>query len=344
MKDLVSVIVPVYNVEKYIHRCITSIINQSYSELEIILVDDGSSDSSGLICDEYALKDKRIKVIHKKNGGLGYARNSGLDCATGKYVTFIDSDDYVEQDMIEKLYKDLIGVEADTCIGGFQRVYHNGTFVYENPLSGRVFEKEEILIKVLSKMFGQLVNSSSLEMSVWKVLFSNELIQKYNIRFPSEREFISEDIIFDTEYYAKANRVVMSSDVGYYYCDNEDSLTTKYNPNRFDLQVKLYLELIERVKRLKIYEVSIDRLNATLIAVARYSIKLEQKFSFRNGLIQSKRNIKEICQNSVLKNALLCFKPKNVNFQSRVVNWLIKNNCINLLFWVMFIKNNWLKK
>lgn len=344
MKDLVSVIVPVYNVEKYIYRCITSIINQSYSELEIILVDDGSSDSSGLICDEYALKDKRIKVIHKKNGGLGYARNSGLDCATGKYVTFIDSDDYVEQDMIEKLYKDLIGVEADTCIGGFQRVYHNGTFVYENPLSGRVFEKEEILIKVLSKMFGQLVNSSSLEMSVWKVLFSNELIQKYNIRFPSEREFISEDIIFDTEYYAKANRVVMSSDVGYYYCDNEDSLTTKYNPNRFDLQVKLYLELIERVKRLKIYEVSIDRLNATLIAVARYSIKLEQKFSFRNGLIQSKRNIKEICQNSVLKNALLCFKPKNVNFQSRVVNWLIKNNCINLLFWVMFIKNNWLKK
>ncbi|WP_205401361.1 glycosyltransferase family 2 protein [Streptococcus lutetiensis] len=344
MKDLVSVIVPVYNVEKYIHRCITSIINQSYSELEIILVDDGSSDSSGLICDEYALKDKRIKVIHKKNGGLGYARNSGLDCATGKYVTFIDSDDYVEQDMIEKLYKDLIGVEADTCIGGFQRVYHNGTFVYENPLSGRVFEKEEILIKVLSKMFGQLVNSSSLEMSVWKVLFSNELIQKYNIRFPSEREFISEDIIFDTEYYAKANRVVMSSDVGYYYCDNEDSLTTKYNPNRFDLQVKLYLELIERVKRLKIYEVSIDRLNATLIAVARYSIKLEQKFSFRNGLIQSKRNIKEICQNSVLKNALISFKSKNVNFQSRVVNWLIKNNCINFLFGIMFIKNNLLKK
>lgn len=223
--------------------------------------------------------------------------------------------------------------------------YSNSGTTLENLFySGRVFEKEEILIKVLSKMFGQLVNSSSLEMSVWKVLFSNELIQKYNIRFPSEREFISEDIIFDTEYYAKANRVVMSSDVGYYYCDNEDSLTTKYNPNRFDLQVKLYLELIERVKRLKIYEVSIDRLNATLIAVARYSIKLEQKFSFRNGLIQSKRNIKEICQNSVLKNALISFKSKNVNFQSRVVNCLIKNNCINFLFGIMFIKNNLLKK
>lgn len=343
-KDLISVIVPVYNVEKYIYRCIDSISNQSYSNIEIILVDDGSSDSSGLICDEYALNDKRIKVIHKENGGLGYARNSGLDCATGKYVTFIDSDDYVEQDMIENLYNDLTIAKADTCIGGYQRVFHNKTIVYKNSLSGEVFENDSILSEVLSKMFGQLVNSSSLEMSVWKVLFSNELIQKYDIRFPSEREFISEDIIFDTVYYSKASRVAMSSDVGYYYCDNEDSLTTRYNPNRFYLQVKLYIELIDRVKKLGIYDTSIDRLNATLIAIARYSIKLEQKFSFRNGLSESKRNIKKICQNSVLKNALLCFKPKNVNFQSRVVNWLIKNNCINLLFWVMFIKNNWLKK
>ncbi|WP_270310107.1 glycosyltransferase family 2 protein [Streptococcus infantarius] len=343
-QDLVSIIVPVYNVEKYLKRCLDSIINQTYSSIEIILIDDGSTDSSGDICESYARLDSRITVIHKKNAGLGMARNTALDIAKGKYVIFVDSDDYIAPNMLENLYTTLVEAKADTCIGGYQRVYSDKIEIFENPIKGKIFDKSNILSDVLSKMFGRLNNNDSLEMSVWKVLFSNELIQTYDIRFPSEREFISEDIIFDTEYYAKANRVVMSSDVGYYYCDNEDSLTTKYNPNRFDLQVKLYLELIERVKRLKIYEVSIDRLNATLIAVARYSIKLEQKFSFRNGLIQSKRNIKEICQNSVLKNALLCFKPKNVNFQSRVVNWLIKNNCINLLFWVMFIKNNWLKK
>ena len=148
MKDLVSVIVPVYNVEKYIHRCITSIINQSYSELEIILVDDGSSDSSGLICDEYALKDKRIKVIHKKNGGLGYARNSGLDCATGKYVTFIDGDDYIGLTHIEKMLTLITETNSDTCMAGHTKVYSNREEKHLNVCSGKIYKgnaKEQIL-------------------------------------------------------------------------------------------------------------------------------------------------------------------------------------------------------
>ena len=99
----VSIIVPIYNVEKYLHRCVDSIINQSHKDLEIILVDDESPDKCPEMCDEYAKQDSRVKVIHKKNGGLGYARNSGLEIATGEYVAFIDSDDYVEPDMVEKL-------------------------------------------------------------------------------------------------------------------------------------------------------------------------------------------------------------------------------------------------
>ena len=100
----VSVIVPVYNVEKYLDRCLDSIINQTLNEIEIILVDDGSTDSSGEKCDEYKKKDLRIKVIHKKNKGLGYARNSGLEVATGKYIAFVDSDDYIDRRMFESLY------------------------------------------------------------------------------------------------------------------------------------------------------------------------------------------------------------------------------------------------
>lgn len=338
-QDLVSIIVPVYNVEKYLERCLDSIINQTYSSIEIILIDDGSTDSSGDICESYARLDSRITVIHKKNAGLGMARNTALDVAKGKYVIFVDSDDYIAPNMLENLYNTLIEAKADTCIGGYQRVYSDKIEIFENPIKGKVFDKSNILSDVLSKMFGRLNNNDSLEMSVWKVLFSNELIQTYNIRFPSEREFISEDIIFDTVYYAKANRVVMSSDVGYYYCDNDDSLTTRYNPNRFNLQVKLYLELVNRVEKLGIYDISIDRLNANLIAIARYSIKLEQKFSYQNGLSQSKRNIKSICQNSILKEALINFDPKTINTQSRLVNWLIKKEAINMLFFIMFIKN-----
>ena len=102
---LISIIVPIYNVELYLEKCIESIINQTYKNLEIILVDDGSTDSCGKICDEYAKKDNRIKVIHKINGGLSDARNKGMEIAKGKYIGFVDGDDYVASDMYETLYK-----------------------------------------------------------------------------------------------------------------------------------------------------------------------------------------------------------------------------------------------
>ena len=115
MADLISIIVPVYNVEKYLNRCIDSIVSQTYRTLEIILVDDGSADNSGSICDKYAGKDVRIKVVHKNNGGLGFARNSGLDIATGKYVTFIDGDDYIGKTHIEEMYALIQNTKTDVC-------------------------------------------------------------------------------------------------------------------------------------------------------------------------------------------------------------------------------------
>lgn len=111
----ISVIIPVYNVEKFLRRCLKSVINQTMSDLEIILVDDGSNDNSGEICDEYAKNDDRIIVIHKENGGLRSARNKGLDIATGEWITFVDSDDYIDTDMYEMLYSNAIEKEVDIC-------------------------------------------------------------------------------------------------------------------------------------------------------------------------------------------------------------------------------------
>ena len=112
-KRLISIIIPVYNVEEYIEQCIQSVINQTYKKLEIILIDDGSLDKSGKICDAYADRDKRIIVIHKENGGLSDARNKGIDIASGEYITFVDSDDYVEDSFIEDLYTTLINNNAE---------------------------------------------------------------------------------------------------------------------------------------------------------------------------------------------------------------------------------------
>ena len=117
-EDLISIIVPVYNVEKYLHRCVSSILQQTYSKFEVILVDDGSKDASGRICDVFASKDERVRVIHKENGGLSSARNAGLDIANGKYIGFVDSDDYIENDMYEIMYNALIKNNVDiACVG-----------------------------------------------------------------------------------------------------------------------------------------------------------------------------------------------------------------------------------
>ena len=123
MEDLITVIVPVYKVEKYIRKCIESIINQTYKNIEIILVDDGSPDDCGKICDEYAKKDNRIKAIHKENGGLSDARNKALDLTNGKYVIFVDSDDYIEKNAIEYLYQLMQKYNTDIAIGLVNPIY-----------------------------------------------------------------------------------------------------------------------------------------------------------------------------------------------------------------------------
>lgn len=332
--EKISVIVPVYNVEQYLTRCIRTIINQTYSNLEIILIDDGSTDNSGKICDSF--KDKRIKVIHKKNGGLGRARNTGIKNATGKYFMFVDSDDYLDFTIIENLYVQLISQKADTCIGGFKRVFTNKVTSIKNPYADQTFYNNEILTNVLVKMFGKnSIKDDHIEMSVWKVLFNAKIIKENNILFPSEKKFISEDIIFDTEYFSKARTVTMSSDVGYNYCKNDDSLTTRYNSRRFELQKNLMCELLNRARALNIFEESNQRILNTFLSNVRYCIKLDQKFlSYK----QAKRNISRICDDELVRMSLKSYKV-NEGIKSNLINWLIDKRQVKLLIIIMQIKN-----
>ena len=125
----VSIIVPVYNVEKYLNRCIQSLLNQTLKDIEIIMVDDGSPDRCPQMCDNYAKKDNRIKVIHKQNAGLGYARNSGLEIATGEYIAFVDSDDFVNSQMYETLYNNAVSTKADVVYSGFRKEFNKNRFL-----------------------------------------------------------------------------------------------------------------------------------------------------------------------------------------------------------------------
>lgn len=342
MNNLVSIIIPIYNVEDYIDRCLNSIINQSYKNIEIILVDDGSKDNCPKICDEYKKKYNNIKVVHKNNAGLGMARNSGLDVAVGQYVMFIDGDDFISTDYVEKLVSAIIETKSDVVLCGHNRVFKNGTMeIHEHIYSGKTFENQEIINFIIPKLCGKKPdNTDNIEMSVCMGIFNNKIIKDNKIKFVSEREYISEDFVFDLDLYSKVKRVSFINLVGYYYCDNEGSLTTKYRPDRFERQVCLSKFVESKLKTLGIYSLCEQRLYNTLISIARYAIKLEQKFSKKNGLKKSIKNIKKICSNDYLKEAFSKYDTTGIAKKNAIVNFFIRHKKVYILWVIMFIKNS----
>lgn len=230
MKQKISIIVPIYNVENYLCKCVDSLINQSYKNLEIILVDDESPDNCGQICDEYKLKDDRIIVIHQKNKGLSGARNSGLEIATGDYISFVDSDDWVGKEMYEVMLNlllkhDLDIVECGINETGFETEYNNPDLrmVFENPI--------EALQRIIK-------NS---DFSVWRRLYRKEIIK--DARFVLNRT--SEDVYFVVENIPKIKKMGYFGYPFYNYRPNPTSITkSPYNFKRFDdsISASFYLE------------------------------------------------------------------------------------------------------
>ena len=222
---LISVIVPVYNVEKYLDKCIKSIINQTYRRLEILLVDDGSTDTSGEICDVYALKDSRIRVIHKENGGLSDARNIAIDIMTGEYVVYIDSDDYIESGYISYLYGLIIENCADISICNFKYINEAGKLINKPENTGQIskYSAKEALFLMLD---GRVINTSA-SMKLYKsTLFED-------VRYPKGKLY--EDIATTYKTFLKAQTIVYGDKALYIYLCRYGSITKqKFTKKRLD--------------------------------------------------------------------------------------------------------------
>lgn len=328
----ISVIVPVYKVQKYLARCMDSLINQTLKDIEIILVDDGSPDQCPQLCDEYAEKYNNIIVIHQSNAGLGMARNSGLNIAKGQYIAFVDSDDYLDKSALENLYKVAERNSADTVLGTYYRVNSVGEKTKgQAPIKNKIFEgKENIKENVLANMLGspkEYYDDIYLMMAVWMGIYSNKIIQENGIRFCSEREFISEDIIFDMDYYPLTNKVVITDVPYYYYCENGASLTLSYNKERFQKNKILFRE-IER--KCKILELDItERLDRSFIGRVRQCIYSEVRY---NRFLKARNNIKKICSDKDFKIILNRYDMKYLSLKQKIFTFLMKKNCICLIY------------
>lgn len=216
--DLISIVVPVYNVEKYLTRCIESICKQSYKFIEIILVDDGSSDSSGELCDKYKKQDNRITVIHKSNGGLSDARNAGIDVAKGEYISFIDSDDYIDPYMIEKLYESIKRTDSDISICNFKYVNEDGIEINNK---GKYFNENKVIFGSENIEKNLIFNNSVHWVVAWNKLYRRRIFDdlRYKTGIIHEDEFIVHYI------YGKAKKVVCITDELYFYVQRNNSIT-----------------------------------------------------------------------------------------------------------------------
>ncbi len=233
MNELISVVIPVYNVENYLRRCIKSVLRQSYDKIEIILVDDGSTDNSGKICDEFEKIDSRIKVYHKTNGGLSDARNYGLKYVEGSWITFIDSDDYIDKKYIEKLYSIAVNNNAEISICDPVHVFGESQAEFEDSKMVRIYDR----IEAIKTMWYQ----TSFLPSAWAKLYHKSVFG--NICFTEGVIFEDIDIMHEVLY--KANRIAYTKGKYYAYIHRENSITTKKFAKR-DLYI---LEVCNKIRK-----------------------------------------------------------------------------------------------
>lgn len=338
---LVSIVIPIYNVEKYLNECIQSVVNQTYENLEIILVDDGSPDNCPSICDEWAQKDSRIKVIHKKNGGLGYARNTGIDNATGDFIYFMDSDDFIDSKLVERCVDVLINDKSDIVLFGFSSVDVNGVKISDcipSP-SKNLFVNEEVR-KIFLKHFliGNRYKKENwnLFISACMCMFSLDIIKKNNFRFVSEREIISEDIFFLLGFYSYVKKVSIINSSFYNYRKNMQSLSNTFKKDRLEKNNIFYLKSLElcnelnydeEISRLCVYPYLRNHISALKMIV---SSNLDKKQKFKE--------FKKAVLDDTLQESLKRIELKHENIKKKILFFFIKHKFVWLSYMLFKLK------
>lgn len=330
-----SLILPVYNVEKYVKRCVNSLLRQEYTDYEIILVDDGSTDSSGSICDKLADKNNNIFAYHKENGGLSDARNYGMDRAKGNYILFIDSDDWVDEKLLISLHNHLNKSNVDILKFGFQKMqegnYKNTFFSYFNI---GVYDRRQIEETILPYTIGPkrlFCYEQNACKSVWSHVYSLNFLRENNIRFVSEREILNEDYLFNLHTLLYAKSLEVTHYILYYYDYREASLSKRYITNEFERKLKLHREyklLLERNGLFERYETPYY----SECVDGFYACISNECCCWNETSKYAVQNIKKILNCKECEISLLKCKRSNMNLKGKVIYWLMRLKFAYLMY------------
>lgn len=341
IKGLVSVVVPVYNVEQYLDRCVKSIVSQTYSNLEILLIDDGSPDNCPHKCDEWANRDSRIRVVHKINAGLGMARNTGIDHSNGEYICFIDSDDYIAPHTIEKAFHLAKANNADVVSYGYCTVDKDGKIVREfKPSTDKnVYSGEDVLEYILPNMLApncSAKNATNLWMSMCGGLYSSACIENANWRMVSERQIISEDTYSLLKLYGSVDRVVVYSECCYFYCENESSLTHVFKKDRFSRIKIFYDECVNAAIELAYSEKIMNYLAYPYLSNTIAALKMIVQSDLSSN--EKREEFSKIVNDAHLQKVLKKYDMSEDSFNRKLLFRLLKNKMVGVCYELIKIK------
>ncbi|MCI9501030.1 MAG: glycosyltransferase family 2 protein [Hungatella sp.] len=273
---LLSVIIPFYNVENYIEKSVKSIIDQSYKNIQIVLIDDGSTDKSGMFADRIALEDRRVLVFHQENRGVSAARNMGMKNANGDYITFVDADDYLEKEAFSVLIHELIKNKCDGAIYPFSMDYHNKSIIDALPWPDKtILTKKEILEVLIPSMIAVKRNKKTINGSVSRTIFRRKAIEGF---WFDERIHMQEDLIFCIQTYAHMENLEIVNEVVYHYVKHGKTTTERYRKNYLCETINLEKEIIKVLQENGLHRILLKRYWARRIAV--YSLCLSNLFRF----------------------------------------------------------------
>lgn len=328
---MISIVVPCYNCEKTFERCINSIRNQTYHEIEIILIDDGSTDSTGQLCEDMVRADGRVKVIHQKNGGLMNAWKNGVRGASGEYIAFCDSDDYIDADLAEKMTDKINACHADIILYGMKVEYANGAIeIEDNRLGEGIYSEGEIEELILPDYFdnGQMQSSLILASRDTKI-FKRALLMKA-IDYLSDEISLGEDDATTFAAVLSAESIYcMNGYYPYHYMRNDESMIGRYDPKMFDKFLMLRKQLIEIAKRYRYPYM--EQIEKAFVSNVLLCMKKEISRNRRCGYRKVKQNLVRMRNNSVFTDAISNLSFDKYELKSRVfANLVIKRRYLAL--------------
>ena len=325
MRPFISVIIPVYNVEDYIERCIDSFLAQAYDNYELLLVDDGSTDKSGIICDQYANEYLNIRALHKENSGLGGARNYGIIHATGEYITFIDSDDWVDSNYFEVLYNTLISTKPDMFKFGYRKINEGKVFKIVYPYYNEgVYDRDEIEYEILPGAIGPISlfdYSKTPLLSACVCVYASGFIKEHALVFENERVVLNEDNLFNIAALLKAKRVVISHQILYNYDFREGSLSKRY----LDKMVERKEVLLKHYRYLLFENGVFEKYSESFYSQSvdsYYACIVNECSSWGNN--SKKQNVKRILNLTGCQNAIKMCKHNNLSGKGKIIYLLMK--------------------